>query len=58
MTIDTLIYSPNKFTAAIGVENLIIVNTDDAVLVCRRDHSQEVRKVVDHLKINKLTDHL
>ena len=58
MTIDTLIYSPNKFTAAIGVENLIIVNTDDAVLVCRRDHSQEVRKVVDHLKINKLTEHL
>ncbi len=58
MTIDTLIYSPNKFTAAIGVENLIIVNTDDAVLVCRRDHSQDVRKVVDHLKINKLTEHL
>jgi mannose-1-phosphate guanylyltransferase len=54
MTVDTLIYSPNKFTAAIGVENLIIVNTDDAVLVCRRDHSQDVRKVVDHLKINKL----
>ncbi|HSP87889.1 MAG TPA: sugar phosphate nucleotidyltransferase, partial [Ignavibacteriaceae bacterium] len=58
MTVDTLIYSPNKFTAAIGVENLIIVNTDDAVLVCRRDHSQDVRKVVDHLKINKLTEHL
>jgi mannose-1-phosphate guanylyltransferase len=58
MTVDTLIYSPHKFTAAIGVENLIIVNTDDAVLVCRRDHSQDVRKVVDHLKINKLTEHL
>lgn len=58
MTVDTLIYSPDKFTAAIGVENLIIVNTDDAVLVCRRDHSQDVRKVTDYLKLNKLTDHL
>lgn len=58
MTVDSFIYSPNKFTAAIGVENLIIVNTDDALLVCRRDHSQEVRKVVDHLKMNKLTEHL
>jgi len=58
MTVDTLIYSPTKFTAAIGVENLIIVNTDDALLVCRRDHSQDVRKVVDHLKMNKLSEHL
>jgi len=58
MTVDSLIFSPNKFTAAIGVENLIIINTDDALLVCRRDHSQDVRKVVDHLKINKLTEHL
>jgi mannose-1-phosphate guanylyltransferase len=58
MTVDSLIFSPNKFTAAIGVENLIIINSNDAVLVCRRDHSQDVRKVVDHLKINKLTEHL
>lgn len=58
MTVDSLIFSPNKFAAAIGIENLIIINTDDALLVCRRDHSQDVRKVVDHLKINKLTEHL
>jgi mannose-1-phosphate guanylyltransferase len=58
MTVDSLIFSPNKFTATIGVENLIVINTDDALLICRRDHSQDVRKVVDHLKINKLTEHL
>jgi mannose-1-phosphate guanylyltransferase len=57
-TVDSLIYSPNKFTAAIGVENLIIINTDDALLVCRRDNSQDVKKIVDYLKINKLNDHL
>ncbi len=58
MTIDSYIYSPDKFAAVIGVENLIIINTDDALLICRRDHAQEVKKVVDHLKINKLTEHL
>jgi len=58
MTADSYIFSPNKFSAVIGVENLIIINTDDALLVCRRDQAQEVKKIVDHLKINKLTQHL
>jgi mannose-1-phosphate guanylyltransferase len=58
MTVDSFIYSPTKFAAVMGVENLIVINTDDALLICRRDQSQEVRKVVDHLKINKLTEHL
>jgi mannose-1-phosphate guanylyltransferase len=58
MTIDSYIYSPNKFTAILGVDNLIVINTDDALLICRRDQCQEVKKVVDHLKINKLTDHI
>ncbi len=57
-TSDSFIYSPEKFTAAIGVEDLIIINTKDALLICRRDHSQDVKKVVDYLKINKLNEHL
>ena len=57
-TIDSYIYSPDKFTAVIGAENLIIINTEDALLVCRRDNCQDVKKVVDYLKINKLTEHL
>jgi mannose-1-phosphate guanylyltransferase len=58
MTIDSYIYSPDKFTAVIGVDNLIVINTKEATLICRRDQSQEVKKVVDYLKINKLNDHL
>lgn len=58
MTIDSYIYTKNKFTAVIGVENLIIINTDDALLICRRDQSQNVKKIVDYLKINQLTEHL
>jgi mannose-1-phosphate guanylyltransferase len=58
MTNDSFIFSPEKFTAVIGVENLIIINTEDALLVCRRDQAQEVKKVIDFLKMNKLTEHL
>ena len=58
MTVDSYIYSPDKFTSVIGVDNLIIINTDDALLVCRRDKSQDVKKIVDHLKINKLSEYL
>lgn len=58
MTVDSYIYSPEKFTSVIGVDNLIIINSNDALLVCRRDQSQEVKKIVDHLKINKLTEYL
>ncbi|NWF90373.1 MAG: NTP transferase domain-containing protein [Ignavibacteriaceae bacterium] len=57
-TTDSYIYSPNKFTAVIGAENFIVINTDDALLICRRDKAQDVKKVIDHLKFNKLNDHL
>ncbi len=43
------IYSPRKFVALVGVENLVIVDTDDALLVAHRDHSQDVGKVVREL---------
>ncbi len=58
MTVDSYVFSPKKFTSVIGVDNLIIINTDDALLVCRRDKSQDVKKIVEHLKINKLTEYL
>lgn len=54
MTVDSFIYSPDKFTAVIGAENLIIINDDDSTLICRRDQAQSVKKIVDYLKINKL----
>lgn len=39
-----------KFVATIGVENLVVVDTGDALLVCRRDQSGRVGEVVDYLK--------
>ncbi len=44
------VYSPDKVVATIGVEDLIIVNTDDALLICRVGASQDVKEVSDYLK--------
>lgn len=49
------IYAPKKFIAAVGVKNLVVVETDDALLVTTREHSQDVGKVVKHLDEKKLT---
>jgi len=48
---DNYIFSPRKFVALVGVENLVIVDTDDALLIAHRDHSQDVGKIVKELSI-------
>ena len=45
-----LLHSPHKFTALIGVKDLIVVDTEDALLICHKDHDQKVREVVEKLK--------
>jgi 2-isopropylmalate synthase len=42
--------SSGRLVAALGVRDLIIVDTPDAVLVCPRERAQEVKQLVDHLK--------
>jgi mannose-1-phosphate guanylyltransferase len=49
-----LLWSPGKFIAAIGVRNLIVVDTPDALLICPRDRAQEVGKIVKALEERKL----
>lgn len=50
-TANTLIIS-DRLVATIGVEDLIIVDNGNALLICPRERSQDVRAVVDHLKQN------
>jgi len=47
---NNLIYSKNKYIATVDIEDLIIVDTDDAVLISKKGSSQKVRKVVKKLK--------
>ncbi len=58
MVADSYIYSPDKMTAVIGLDNIIVINHDDTVLVCRRDKAQNVKEIVDFLKINKMDEYL
>lgn len=44
------IYSSSRLVTVLGVENLIIVETKDAILVAHQDKSQEIKKVVEQLK--------
>ena len=48
-------WSPKKFVAAIGVHDLVLVETDDALLLCSRDRSQDVGKIVKWLEHEKRT---
>lgn len=49
-TTNTTVYSGGKLVATVGVDNLVIVQTPDAVLVCAKDKAQDVKKIVDELK--------
>lgn len=49
---DNYVYSPRKFVSLIGVDNLVIVDTEDALLVVHRDRSQDVGKIVKELGQN------
>jgi mannose-1-phosphate guanylyltransferase len=50
------LWSPDKFVAAIGVRDLVVVDTPDALLICPRDRAQEVGKIVKALEERKRTN--
>ena len=45
-----LAYSPDKIVALVGVEDLLVVDTGDALLVCHKSAAQDVKHIVDELK--------
>jgi len=47
---NNLIMSPKGFVGVIGAEDLIIINTKEGLLICKRGRSQEVKEIVDYLK--------
>jgi len=52
------IHAPGKFVAAVGVSDLVVVETPDALLITTRQHAQDVGKVVKYLdekRLHKLT---
>jgi mannose-1-phosphate guanylyltransferase/mannose-6-phosphate isomerase len=47
---NNLLFSDNKMIAALGVEDLVVVDTPDAVMVSRKDKVQEVKQIVNQLE--------
>ena len=46
----------NKVVATIGVDDIIVITTDDAVLICKKGLSQDVKEVVDYLRRKQINE--
>lgn len=61
LNIDTkgcIIESNGKLIATLGVEDLIIVETDDVTLICKKEKAQEIKSLIKELKVQKLEQYL
>jgi len=57
-TTGSLVFGDRRLVAAIGLKDMIIVDTEDALLVCPRSRAQDVRRVVEALKRSRKTSYL
>ncbi len=57
-TRNSILSSEKRLIAAVGVEDLIIVETEDALLVCHKEQAQEVKKIVELIKVRGLDQYL
>lgn len=56
-TKNTLVYS-DRLTVAIGVQDIVVVDTEDVILICHKDRTQDVKEVVNYLKENGSEEYL
>ena len=57
-TTGAVVYSPDRLVALVGVKDVIVVDSPDALLICARDRAQDVRQVSEILKRRGLTRYL
>jgi len=50
--------SPDRFVALVGVQDLIVINTADALLICHREHAQDVKQAVEYMERHQLDKYL
>ena len=55
---NSLFYSSNRLVAGVGLDDIILIETSDAVLACKKDRTQDVKKIFDKLKEIKDETHL
>ena len=50
---DSIIQAENRLVAALGLKNIIVVDTPDALLVCAKERAQDIKKIVEKIKLEK-----
>ena len=55
---DSLIYAEHRLVAAVGIRDLVLVETKDAVLVAHKDRVQDVKRIVEQLRDAGRTEHV
>ncbi len=55
---NTYVHANSRLVATVGVDDLMIVETKDAVLVAHKDHVQDVKKIVEQLKNGSRSEHI
>lgn len=55
---NVFVWSKDRFVATLGLKDIIIIDTPDAILACKDDYSEQVRKIVDFLKNKKREEYL
>lgn len=53
-----LVYAQDKLIATVGLEDIVVVDTPDATLICHKNRSQDVKKIIDKLKEKGLEEYL
>ena len=57
-TKNTIIQGSDKLIATIGLEDIVVVYTDDVTLICHKNNTQEVKEVINNLKICNRNEYL
>ena len=61
VTVDTencIIQGGERLIAAVGLEDLIVIDADDALLVCEKNHAGDIKKVLENLRLCNYTQYL
>jgi mannose-1-phosphate guanylyltransferase len=57
-TSNSLVFGHDRLVATIGLHDMIVIDTGDAVLICPKDRAQDVKQIVDELKKSRKTEYL
>jgi len=61
ITVDTkncILQGGKKLIATVGVQNLIVVDTPDAILICQKENAEDIKKVLENLRICDRTEYI